>query len=87
MNTITLYTSALCGYCVAARNFLKQRGLDYREIRVDLDPEARRRMRDLSQRTSVPQIFVGDHHVGGYQDLIALDRAGGFTPLLQATGE
>ena len=82
MNNITLYTSAHCGYCVAAKNFLTQRGLDYREIRVDLDPEARQHMRDTTRRTSVPQIFIGEHHIGGFQDMLALDRAGGFTPLL-----
>jgi glutaredoxin 3 len=80
---ITLYTSAVCGYCVAAKNFLRSKGLEWSEVRVDLDPAERQRMVSLAGRTSVPQIFVGDHHVGGYDDMMALHRAGGFEPLLQ----
>ncbi|MEZ5463827.1 MAG: glutaredoxin 3 [Lysobacteraceae bacterium] len=83
MNTVTVYTSAFCGYCVAAKNFLRQRGLDFQEIRVDLDPQARQRMVETARRTSVPQIFVGEHHVGGFEDLVELERAGGLTPLLE----
>ncbi|MCD9033261.1 glutaredoxin 3 [Luteimonas sp. Y-2-2-4F] len=79
---ITLYTSAVCGYCVAAKNFLRSKGLEWTEIRVDLDPEARRRMVETTRRTSVPQIFIGDTHVGGYDDMMALQRAGGLEPLL-----
>lgn len=79
---ITLYTSAICGYCVAAKTFLKNQGLAWTEVRVDLDPEARARMVELARRTSVPQIFVGDVHVGGYDDMMALHRAGKFAPLL-----
>jgi glutaredoxin 3 len=79
---ITLYTSAVCGYCMAAKNFLKSRGLAWNEVRVDLDPTARERMVSMARRTSVPQIFVGDVHVGGYDDMIALHRAGRFEPLL-----
>jgi glutaredoxin 3 len=83
MADIIVYSSASCGYCVAAKNFLKARGLDYREIRIDLDSAARLQMRELTQRTSVPQIMVNGTHVGGYDDLIALDRAGKFQPLLE----
>lgn len=79
---ITLYTSAVCGYCMAAKNFLKSRGVTWEEVRIDLDPVARERMVALARRTSVPQIFVGDVHVGGYDDMIALHRAGRFEPLL-----
>ena len=79
---ITLYTSAVCGYCMAAKSFLKSRGLQWTEVRIDLDPEQREKMVALARRTSVPQIFVGDTHVGGYDDMIALHRAGGFEPLL-----
>ena len=79
---ITLYTSAVCGYCVAAKNFLKSRGLEWTEVRIDLDPVERERMVARAGRTSVPQIFVGDVHVGGYDDMMALHRAGGFEPLL-----
>ena len=83
MNTITIYSTAVCPYCVAAKNFLKSRGLAYSEVRIDLDPAAREAMMSRARRTSVPQIFVGDTHVGGYDDMIALDRAGGFMPLLE----
>lgn len=79
---ITLYTSAVCGYCVAAKNFLKSRGLEWKEVRIDLDPQARERMVAQARRTSVPQIFIGDIHVGGYDDLVALHRSGGLEPLL-----
>ena len=80
---ITLYTSAMCGYCVAAKNFLKSRGLQWSEIRVDLDPAERERMMARSRRTTVPQIFIGDTHVGGYDDMMALHRAGKLEPLLE----
>jgi len=80
---ITLYTTAICPYCVAAKNFLKSRGAAWTEVRIDLDPDARRRMMDLAKRTSVPQIFIGDRHVGGYDELVALDRSGGLKPLLE----
>jgi glutaredoxin 3 len=79
---ITLYTSAMCGYCVAAKNFLKSRGLQWNEVRIDTDPVLRERMVALARRTSVPQIFIGQTHVGGYDDLMALHRAGKLEPLL-----
>lgn len=81
---ITLYTSAMCGYCVAAKNFLKSKGLQWKEVRIDTDPVQRERMVALARRTSVPQIFIGDTHVGGYDDMIALHRAGGLEPLLES---
>ena len=80
--SIIVYTSAICGYCVAAKNFLRSRGLEWTEVRIDLDPVERERMVARTRRTSVPQIFVGDVHVGGYDDLVALHRAGKFEPLL-----
>jgi glutaredoxin 3 len=83
---ITLYTSAVCGYCMAAKNFLRSKGLHWEEVRVDLDPDARQRMVALARRTSVPQIFVGDVHVGGYDDMVALHRAGKFDALLGDPG-
>jgi len=83
---ITVYTSASCGYCVAAKNFLKSRGLSWKEVRVDLDPAERQRMVAMARRTSVPQIFVGDTHVGGYDDMMAMHRAGQLAPLLEANG-
>ncbi|WP_219338495.1 glutaredoxin 3 [Luteimonas deserti] len=80
---ITVYTSAICGYCVAAKQFLKTQGLEWTEVRIDLDPDARQRMVEQTRRTSVPQIFVGQTHVGGYDDMMALHRKGGFLPLLE----
>jgi len=79
---ITLYTTAICPYCLAAKNFLKSKGLTWTEVRVDTDAEQRERMIQRSRRSSVPQIFVGETHVGGYDDLLALHRAGKFEPLL-----
>jgi glutaredoxin 3 len=79
---ITLYTSAMCGYCVAAKNFLKSKGLQWKEVRIDTDPVQRERMVALARRTSVPQIFIGETHVGGYDDMMALHRAGKLEPLL-----
>lgn len=79
---IIVYTSAICGYCVAAKNFLKSRGLHWKEVRIDMDPAEREKMVSRARRTTVPQIFVGEVHVGGYDDMIALHRAGKFEPLL-----
>jgi glutaredoxin 3 len=83
MADILIYSSAICPYCVAAKNFLKSKGLDYREVRIDLDASARKEMLDRSKRMSVPQIFVNGTHVGGFDDMVALDRAGNFSPLLE----
>jgi glutaredoxin 3 len=80
-----MYTTAICPYCVAAKNFLKQRGASWTEIRVDLDFARRQEMLERAKRTSVPQIFIGDTHVGGFDDMVALDRAGGLKPLLEAS--
>ncbi|MBD9477963.1 glutaredoxin 3 [Pseudoxanthomonas sp. PXM02] len=79
---ITLYSTAICPYCVAAKNFLKSKGQAWTEVRIDLDPAEREKMIAKAKRTSVPQIFVGDVHVGGYDDMIALHRAGKLEPLL-----
>jgi glutaredoxin 3 len=81
---ILIYTTAVCPYCVAAKNFLKSKGQTWTEIRVDTDPAEREKMVALTRRTSVPQIFIGDTHVGGYDDMIALHRAGGLEPLLES---
>ena len=83
---ITLYTTAICPYCVAAKNFLKSKGRDWTEVRIDTDPAAREAMLAKSRRTSVPQIFIGDTHVGGYDDMMALHRAGKLEPLLAGEG-
>jgi glutaredoxin 3 len=79
---ITLYTSAICPYCVAAKNFLKSKGQVWTEVRIDLDFGQRQEMIARTNRTSVPQIFIGQTHVGGYDDMIALHRAGKLEPLL-----
>lgn len=82
MNRVEIYTTAACPYCVAAKNFLRRRGFDYEEIRVDLDAGRREEMLERSRgRRSVPQIFIGQTHVGGYDDLVAADRAGRLTEL------
>ncbi|MGV8941252.1 MAG: glutaredoxin 3 [Lysobacter sp.] len=77
-----MYTSATCTYCVAAKNFLKSKGQEWTEVRIDLDSTAREKMMALAKRTSVPQIFVGDTHVGGFDDMMAMHRAGKLEPLL-----
>lgn len=79
---ITMYTTAICPYCISAKHFLKSKGLTWSEVRIDTDPAERQRMVDRTGRTSVPQIFVGDVHVGGFDDMMAMHRAGQFEPLL-----
>ena len=79
---IVIYTTLVCPYCVAAKNFLKSKGRTWTEIRVDLDPAEREKMVARAKRTSVPQIFIGETHVGGYDDMIAMHRAGRLDPLL-----
>jgi glutaredoxin 3 len=84
MKHVKMYTTAVCPYCVRAKQILKSKGVaDIEEIRVDMQPEERQRMMDLTGRRTVPQIFIGDTHVGGCDDLIALDSRGGLMPLLQ----
>ena len=82
---ITIYSTAICPYCVMAKNFLKSKGLGWTEVRIDTDPVEREKMMAKTRRTSVPQIFVGETHVGGYDDLMALHRAGKLEPLLAGT--
>ena len=84
---ITVYTSAICAYCVAAKNFLKSKGLSWNEVRIDTDPAQREKMMALTRRTTVPQIFIGQTHVGGYDDMMALHRAGKLEPLLARAAE
>lgn len=84
MPDIKIYSTAVCPYCVAAKNFLKQRGQRWEEIRLDLDPALRREIVEKTGRTSVPQIFINGQHIGGFDDMVALDRAGGLAPLLEA---
>ena len=86
MTPVKMYTTAVCPYCVRAKQLLKSRGVEQiEEIRVDLDPAERERMMSLTGRRTVPQIFIGDTHVGGCDDLMALDGRGGLMPLLQPT--
>jgi glutaredoxin 3 len=81
---VLMYSTAVCPYCIRAEALLKSKGVDQIEkIRVDLDPSRRDEMMAKTQRRTVPQIFIGDTYVGGFDDLSALDRAGGLTPLLQ----
>ena len=79
---IVIYTTAVCPYCVAAKNFLQSKGQTWTEVRVDADPELRMKMTAMTGRTSVPQIFINDTHVGGYDDMIAMHRKGDLEPLL-----
>jgi glutaredoxin 3 len=84
MKPVKMYTTQVCPYCVRAKMLLKQRGVaEIDEIRIDLHPDQRAQMMTLTGRRSVPQIFIGDTHVGGCDDLMALDSAGGLLPLLQ----
>ena len=83
MQPVKMYTTAVCPYCIRAKQILKAKGVDViEEIRVDLQPEARMKMMEVTGRRTVPQIFIGDTHVGGCDDLIALDGRGGLMPLL-----
>ena len=85
MSTVKMYTTAVCPYCVRAKQILKARGVtQIEEIRVDALPEERMRMMELTGRRTVPQIFVGEVHIGGCDDLMALDAKGGLLPLLAA---
>jgi glutaredoxin 3 len=84
MKPIKMYTTLVCPYCIRAKMLLAQRGAtEIEEIRVDLHPPERETMIRLTGRRTVPQIFVGDTHVGGCDDLMALDRSGGLLPLLE----
>jgi glutaredoxin 3 len=85
MQPVTMYTTAVCPYCIRAKQILKARGVDQiNEIRVDALPQERMKMMEITGRRTVPQIFIGDTHVGGCDDLMALDSQGGLVPLLQS---
>ncbi len=80
---VLMYTTAVCPFCVRAKQLLLARGVtEIEEVRVDLDPERRDEMMQKTQRRTVPQIYIGQTHVGGCDDLVALDAAGGLKPLL-----
>jgi len=85
MANVIMYCTAVCPYCVRAEMLLKQRGVNHIEkIRIDQNPEQREIMMERTGRRTVPQIYIGDTHVGGFDDLAALDRSGGLQPLLDA---
>ena len=85
MAHVKMYTTQVCPYCIRAKMLLKQRGVAaIEEIRVDLHPAERQTMMQVTGRRTVPQIFIGDTHVGGCDDLIALDQRGALMPLLQS---
>jgi glutaredoxin 3 len=85
MQAVKMYTTAVCPYCVRAKQVLKSKGVEQiEEIRIDSDPAARAHMMEITGRRTVPQIFIGDTHVGGCDDLIALDAKGELLPLLNA---
>lgn len=84
MQVVKMYTTAVCPYCVQAKALLKRRGVEQvEEIRIDLAPGEREHMMQVTGRRTVPQIFIGDTHVGGCDDLMALDARGGLLPLLE----
>lgn len=85
MQNVKIYTTATCPYCIRAKQILLAKGVSQlNEIRVDLQPESRTEMMAITGRRTVPQIFIGDTHVGGCDDLVALDGRGGLLPLLNA---
>lgn len=85
MAKVRMYSTAVCPYCQMAERLLRSKGVaDVEKIRIDTDPALRAEMMEKTGRRTVPQIYIGDTHVGGYDDLAALDRAGGLDPLLTA---
>ena len=85
MAKVMMYSTVVCPFCLMAERLLKAKGIENIEkIRVDLEPARRQEMMERTGRRTVPQIYVGDRHIGGYDDLSALDRAGGLDPLLAA---
>jgi glutaredoxin 3 len=86
MTRVRMYTTQVCPYCQRAKALLKQRGVaQIEEIRIDLDESQRTAMMEITGRRTVPQIFIGDTHVGGCDDLMALDARGGLLPLLDSS--
>ena len=85
MPSVTMYSTAVCPYCVMAERLLASKGVsEINKIRIDLDPAMREEMMAKTQRRTVPQIYIGEMYVGGFDDLAALDKAGGLAPLLNA---
>lgn len=85
MQAVKMYTTAVCPYCIRAKQLLKSKGVGaIEEIRIDTDPGQRMHMMEITGRRTVPQIFIGETHVGGHDDLVALDARGELMPLLGA---
>ncbi len=85
MQAVKMYTTAICPFCIRAKQILKAKGVaQIEEVRIDTDPAAREHMMQTTGRRTVPQIYVGAHHVGGCDDLMALDARGELVPLLNA---
>lgn len=84
MAHVTIYTRPFCGYCARALSVLEQKGADFTEIEAGMDPAKRQEMMQRSGRSTFPQIFVGDQHIGGCDDMLALDREGRLDPMLAA---
>ena len=85
MSPVKMYTTAVCPYCIRAKQILKAKGVEHiEEIRIDTDPNQREQMMSLTGQRTVPQIYIGSTHVGGCDDLIALDGRGGLEPLLKS---
>lgn len=83
MKSVTMYTTAVCPYCIRAKALLSNKGVaQINEIRIDMDPQAREQMMSITGRRTVPQIFIGETHVGGCDDLVALNQAGKLDVLL-----
>ena len=84
MADVVIYTRPFCGYCSRALSLLSQKGANFTEIEAGMDPEKRREMMDRSGRSTFPQIFIGGTHIGGCDEMMALERAGKLDPMLQA---
>jgi glutaredoxin 3 len=85
MQSVKMYTTAVCPFCIRAKQILKSKGVDtIDEVRIDIDPAARSHMMETTGKRTVPQIYIGSTHVGGCDDLIALDKAGELVPLLNS---
>ena len=86
MQSVKMYTTAVCPFCIRAKQILKARGVQsIEEVHVDANPQERMKMMEITGRRTVPQIFIGDTHVGGCDELMALDSRGGLMPLLNGT--
>jgi len=87
MQEVLIYATAACPYCVRARALLEQKAVPFEEVRVDMEPERRREMMERAGGSSVPQIFIGEQHIGGCDELHALERAGRLDQLLERASE